>query len=40
MKNLTINQDNLRLDYANKRRSSIYKNINRILWKSKSRHIA
>ena len=33
-------QKGLRLDYANKRRRNIFKNTNRVIWKSRSKYIA
>lgn len=40
MKRLEINQNNLRTQYANKRRQSVFKGTKRVAWKSKSRFIA
>lgn len=35
-----MNQTQLRIAYANKRRQSTFKTTKRVVWKSKSRHIA
>ena len=37
---MITNQNSLRINYANRRRNSIHKRTNRVVWKTRSRHVA
>ena len=40
MNNMMPDQNGLRLDYANKRRKTIFSTTPRVIWKAKSKYIA